>query len=111
MYDEYQIPTTVSIYLFSTSSACCSHTGRVLRVVNKRDGMCITLAGAVCLVVDRPTQRACAAAALVKGGQCLLRSSNCDTEGMLLRIPDYLIVLPTKSAFNARRSYPNRMCC
>ena len=87
------------------------HTGRVLRVVNKRDGMCITLAGAVCLVVDRPPRRACAAAAIVKAGQCLLRSSNCDTEGMLLRITDYLIDLPTKDTFNARRRYPNRMRC
>ena len=30
---------------------------------------------------------------------------------MLLRITDYLIDLPTKDTFNARRSYPNRMLC
>jgi len=28
-----------------------------------------------------------------------------------LRITDYLINLPTKIIFNARRSYPNRMRC
>ena len=45
------------------------------------------------------------------GGQGLLRTSKCDTDGMLLRPTDYLIDLRTKDTFNARRRDPNRMRC
>ena len=44
-------------------------------------------------------------------GTYALLSSNCDTEGMLLRTTDYLIDLRTKDTVKARWCYPNRMRC